>query len=227
MNETPPQISIAPAASQPPTAPSRRPYLQSDRLASLSDSMFGVAMTLLATTLIPRVQTLHGSAGDILSGLADQLGGVVLSFAIAANYWVSQQRRLAMMTHVSVHETMLHLLFLFLIILLPLTTTLSNHRPLSSGVAVIFAVHGSLIALLNFGLWVEAHRRRAVHGELLGSVMLVIVFGLSVGVAVFRPVQTPWLWSAGFAIPFLAPLLVRLPAALRRRRKAARPQPAL
>ncbi len=213
--------------SQPdsPPAPRRRqrPYLQSDRLASLSDTMFGVAMTLLATNLIPRAQTLSGDAGNILAGLSDQLGSVVLSFAIAANYWVSQQRRLAMMTTVSVHEAVLHLLFLFLIILLPLATTLSSHRPLTAGVAVIFAVHATLIALLNLSLWVEAHRRRTAQGELLGAVMLLAVFGLSIGLAVFRPTKTPWLWSTAFAVPFLAPLLVRLPAALRRRAKPAPP----
>lgn len=217
----------APPASEalPSLSWRHRSYLQSDRLASLSDSMFGVAMTLLATTLIPRAQSLTGTAGDILAGLSDQIGSVVLSFAIAANYWVSQQRRLSMMITVSVHEAALHLLFLFLIILLPLTTTLSSHRPLTPGPAVIFAVHATLIALLNLGLWVEAHRRRAVHAELLGAVMLLVLFALSIGVAVFRPTQTPWLWSAGFAVPFLAPLLVRLPAALRRL-KATRPHPA-
>ncbi len=211
-----------PAATE---LPRHRPYLQSDRLASLSDSMFGVAMTLLATTLIPRVPSLTGSAGDILASLSAPLGSVVLSFAIAANYWVSQQRRLAMMTTLGVHEAVLHLLFLFFIILLPLSTSLSSHRPLSSGVAVIFAVHATLIAVLNLGLWVEAHRRRAAHGELFGSVMLVVLFSLSVGVAVFRPAEAPWLWSAAFAVPVLSPLLVRLPAALRRRRAERRARP--
>jgi uncharacterized membrane protein len=71
-------------------------FLSSDRLASLSDTMFGVAMTLLATTLIPSVQTLAGSALDMLRAISEPLTAVALSFAISGAYWISQQCRLAM-----------------------------------------------------------------------------------------------------------------------------------
>ena len=36
-------------------------FLSSDRLASLSDTVFGVAMTLVVTTLLPSIQAHQGS----------------------------------------------------------------------------------------------------------------------------------------------------------------------
>src|SRR5690349_15707925 len=102
--------------------------LSSDRLASLSDTMFGVAMTLLATTLIPSVQTLTGSALDMLRGLREQLVAVALSFAISGAYWMAHQRRLAMTRSVSTGRARLHLVFLFLIVLLPISTSFYGYR---------------------------------------------------------------------------------------------------
>jgi hypothetical protein len=56
-------------------------FLSPDRLASLSDTMFGVAMTLFATTLVPYVETYKGSPLDMLSDKSGHLGAVVLRFA--------------------------------------------------------------------------------------------------------------------------------------------------
>jgi hypothetical protein len=70
-------------------------FVSADRLAGLADGMFGVAMTLLSTTLIVPVQTLAGSA-LMLHHISGALFVVALSFAICGTYWVLQQRQLAM-----------------------------------------------------------------------------------------------------------------------------------
>ncbi len=99
-------------------------FLSSGRLASLSDTMFGVAMTLVATTLLPSIQAHKGSVLDMFPAMNGELFTVVLSFAISARYWVSQQQRLAMTGFVTPHQTRLHLVFLFLIVLVPISTSL-------------------------------------------------------------------------------------------------------
>lgn len=99
-------------------------FLSSDRLASLSDTMFGVAMTLVATTLLPSVEAHRGSLLAMWRDMHGMLVSVVLSFAIAARYWVSQHQRLAMTASVTPFQTLLHLVFLFLIVLIPITTSL-------------------------------------------------------------------------------------------------------
>jgi uncharacterized membrane protein len=65
-------------------------FLSSDRFVSLSDTIFGVAMTLLATTLLPSIETVKGSAIEILRHMSWELVAVVLSFAISGSYWVVQ-----------------------------------------------------------------------------------------------------------------------------------------
>jgi uncharacterized membrane protein len=64
-------------------------FLSSDRLANLSDTIFAVAMTLAATTLLPSVEAHKGAILDILRDRSGELVTVVLSFAISARYWVS------------------------------------------------------------------------------------------------------------------------------------------
>ena len=80
-------------------------FLSSDRLASLSDTMFGVAMTLVATTLLPSIEAHKGSVHDHVARTTGELVSVVFSFAISAINWVSQQQRLAMTGSVTPRQT--------------------------------------------------------------------------------------------------------------------------
>ena len=104
--------------------PARLPLLTGERLASLSDTMFGDSMTLLATTLVPDIEVLKGSAADMIRTLSEPLMGVVLSHAVADIYWTSQQRRLTMTKVLHDWQTLLPLVLLFVIGLLPISTGL-------------------------------------------------------------------------------------------------------
>jgi uncharacterized membrane protein len=52
----------------------------------------------------------------------------VLSFAVSAIYWISQQQRLAMSRSVTMAQARLHLVFLFLIVLVPISTSFPTWR---------------------------------------------------------------------------------------------------
>jgi hypothetical protein len=41
-------------------------FLSSDRMIGLSDTIFGVAMTLQASTLLASIRTLKGNADDVI-----------------------------------------------------------------------------------------------------------------------------------------------------------------
>ncbi len=103
-------------------------YLSADRLASLNDTMFGVAMTLVVTTLPPPIQAYKRSAIDLFSRMDGELGTGVLSFVISVRRWVSQQQRLAMTSVVTPLQLRQHLMFLFLIVLVPISTSLHHRR---------------------------------------------------------------------------------------------------
>lgn len=186
-------------------------FLSSDRLASLSDTMFGVAMTLLATSLLPAAESLKGSALEMLATISGGLGAVVLSFAISAAYWVSQQRRLAMTASVTPWQTVLHLVFLLLIVLVPLTTGLpgaGGSNP-SKATVLIYGAHLALIALVNLLLWIEVHRLVAAHGEIARSGLSLAVFIVALVVGSMRPAFAQYLWFSVFPMALLGRSLTR------------------
>jgi len=185
--------------------------LSADRLASLSDTMFGVAMTLVATTLVPAIQAHRGSVLDMLPAMQGELITVVLSFAISGRYWISQQHRLAMTAEVTPRQTLLHLVFLFLVILVPITTSLPG---LGGAGAVrdsvlIYGGHLALIALLNLLLWVEVHRNAAAHQQVLRSGLAFVVFVVALPVGDVWPDLTLYIWLTALAAPALSRVLAR------------------
>lgn len=184
-------------------------FLSSSRLASLSDTVFGVAMTLLATTLVPSVQALTGSALDMVRAMSAQLSAVVLSFAIAGAYWMSHQRRLAMTRSVTPLQTRLHLVYLFFIVLLPISTSLFGRNDATRAVITIYGAHLVLIGLMNLLLWVEVHRHAVAHAWIVGSSLVLVLFVTGLIVGQVRPVLAEYFWFAGFAEPLLRRPLVR------------------
>jgi uncharacterized membrane protein len=186
-------------------------FLSSDRLASLSDTMFGVAMTLVATTLLPSVEAHKGSIFDMLRDMNAEFLSVVLSFAISARYWVSQQQRLAMTASVTPRQTWLHLIFLFLIVLVPISTSLGGLA--GSGAirdsVMIYGAHLTLIALVNLLLWIEVRRGAVAHLQIVRSSLALALFVVALAVGAMRPDLALYLWIAVLATPLLSRPLAR------------------
>jgi Endosomal/lysosomal potassium channel TMEM175 len=88
-------------------------------------------MTLVVATLLPSIQAQKGTVFGLLSAIRGQLATVVISFAISARFWVSQQQRLAIASSITPPQIRLHLAFLFLIVLVPVSTSLDG--PTGSG----------------------------------------------------------------------------------------------
>jgi uncharacterized membrane protein len=98
-----------------------------ERLAALSDGIFGVAMTLLLLDLrVPARELIH-SEGDLraaLVGLYPQLLVYLMSFMTLGIFWVGQQTQLNNLTRSDRHLTWMHLAFLFPVTILPFSTRL-------------------------------------------------------------------------------------------------------
>jgi uncharacterized membrane protein len=184
-------------------------FLSSDRMIGLSDTIFGVAMTLQASTLLLSIPTLKGSVADILEGMRGQSIAVALSFVISGSYWIVQQRRLAMIRSVTPLQTLLHFLFLFLFVLLPFSTGLWGQYGETRPVVVIYGSHLLLIALVNLLLWIDMHRTVAAHAQIVRSSLAVALFVLALLLGSIRPVFAPYLWFGVFATSFIGPNLAR------------------
>jgi hypothetical protein len=186
-----------------PTLRRGLPPIPSDRLASLSDTVFGVAMTLLATTLVPLTDRLSGSALDMMQSLREPLLAVVLSFGISAVYWLSQQRRLALTRLLTRGQTRLHLLFLFLIVLLPISTGLFARVGSTAAAVPIYGGHLTLIAAANLALWIGVHRQAEAWLAVVPAALALAMLGGAFAVGLARPEAAQYFWYAAFAIPFL------------------------
>ena len=95
------------------------------RLEALSNTIFGVAMTLLAYDL-PKASTFTTAPVwiDLVRAYAQPLIALMISFIVAGLFWFSHHRRLAVAPEGSRSEVFLNLIFLLLIILLPVTNGL-------------------------------------------------------------------------------------------------------
>jgi uncharacterized membrane protein len=194
------------------TEPNRDDF-EMRRLESLSNTIFGVAMTLLAYDL-PRAGQFKSLPGwaDLYQLYAARLSGLVLSFIIAGIFWFSHHRRLAQQPYGNRNVVFLNLLFLLSIILLPVINGLYGSYGQSNAVSVLYGLHLTVIATLNAGLWWLINRDGRHHPEFIGSLFPVLVFLPGTLVALFAPQYAPYLWFLAFGGLFVGRLFRTSPA---------------
>jgi len=98
-----------------------------ERLAALSDGLFAVAMTLLVLDLkVPVAQGIKTDQAllSALGGLAPRLVVYLMSFLTLGIFWVGQQTQLSHFARSDRHLTWIHLAFLFVVSLMPFSTSL-------------------------------------------------------------------------------------------------------
>ena len=168
------------------------------RLESLSNTIFGVAMTLLAYNL-PKGQILNG--GPVWSAIwatyQSQIIALLISFLVAGLFWSSHQRRLAYHPHATRPVLYMNLLFLLSIILLPATTGLYGTYGNTRDIVVLYSCHLTAVAGLNGILWLLAGLLRGQPSVAAGMALTTSFFVLATIFALIAP-QTyiaQWLWG--------------------------------
>ncbi|WP_426418894.1 TMEM175 family protein [Bradyrhizobium genosp. A] len=167
------------------------------RLESLSNTIFGVAMTLLANDLPKagefKAMPTWSDLGQLYSG---RLTGLILSFIIAGVFWISHHRRLARQPEAGRHVVLLNLMFLLSIVLLPVTNGLYGNYGMSSAVAVLFGLHLTVIAGLNATLWWLV--MRGFRHQLIAALFPLAVFLPGTLVAAVAPQYATYFWFLAF-----------------------------
>jgi len=178
-------------------------HFEMRRLESLSNTIFGVAMTLLAYDLPKSGQFDHlPTWSDLHQLYAGRVIGFVLSFVIAGIFWFSHQRRLARQPHGTRNIVFLNLLFLLSIVLLPVTNGLDGSYGDSTAVAVLYGLHLTAIAGLNSILWIIIHRQQEHRPEIIGSLFPLFVFVPGTVLALFSPQLAKYIWLLAFGALF-------------------------
>jgi TMEM175 potassium channel family protein len=180
------------------------------RLEALSNTIFGVAMTLLAYDL-PKAARFARAPNwiDLVNAYAQPLIALMISFIVAGLFWFSHHRRLALSPEGSRGEVFLNLIFLLSIIVLPVTNGLYGVYRLDGVVAILYGVHLTVIAALNAILWLLALRGRGDPEVLTTVIVPVFVFVLGTAVATIAPAIAQFIWCMAFAAPLAGRLAAR------------------
>jgi TMEM175 potassium channel family protein len=169
------------------------------RLESLSNTIFGVAMTLLAYDLpkVAEFKTTNPDWSDLGHLYSGKLAALILSFVIAGVFWISHHRRLVRQPEAGRGVVLLNLFFLLSIILLPVTNGLYSNYRLSSAVSVLYGLHLTVIAGLNAWLWCLAVPGARRH-EIAGAVFPMLVLLPGIVVAAIAPEYAQYVWFLAF-----------------------------
>jgi uncharacterized membrane protein len=172
--------------------------LEMRKLEQLSNTIFGVAMTLLAYDLPKAAQFDRlPEWNDLYHVFGGRLAGMALSFIIAGVFWLSHQRRLTRQPMGSRFVVMLNLLFLLSIILLPVTNGLYGNYGMSGAVAVLYGLNLTAIAGVNALLWRLA-LGPGFHPELLAASFPLLLFIPGTIVAAIEPRYAMYFWLFAF-----------------------------
>src|SRR3954451_8662047 len=158
------------------------------RVEALSNTIFGVAMTLLAYDLPKASRFAKAPAWiDLVDTYAQPVIALIISFVVAGVFWLSHHRRLTLAPEGSRGEVFLNLIFLLSIVMLPVTNGLYGVYRLDSVVAASYGVHLTVIAGLNALLWYLALRGRPDPELLATAVFPAIAFVAGTAMAVVAP----------------------------------------
>jgi uncharacterized membrane protein len=185
--------------------PSRPELFEMRRMEALSNTIFGVAMTLLAYQVPKdRFLTSDPTWGDIWQGYGSHLLALLLSFIVAGMFWYSHLRRLAFSPEGSRTEMIVNLLFLLSSIVLPVTTGLFGSYMMSADVSALYGLNLTLISALNTILWLIAALPRRDWVPIIAPAFATSIFVVASIIGLFAPYHTRYIWPLAFVAPILA-----------------------
>jgi uncharacterized membrane protein len=170
-----------------------------ERLAALSDGIFGVAMTLLLLDLTVR-SDIHSEAElrTELLGLMSHLAVYLMSFVTAGIFWVGQQTQLNHLKSSDRHLTWLHLGFLFFVTLLPFSTQLLTKYIFFRTALLCYWANILLLGVMLYACWGWATRAALVNEDMTFEMKAAVCR---------RIIIAQSLYAAGAALCFISTYL--------------------
>jgi uncharacterized membrane protein len=193
-----------------------RPGNVIERLIYFSDAVFAIAITLLALELrMPQLPYGYTDAMilDELRHLLPSLFGFALSFLILATFWLGHVRSFRAVERSSGPFFALNMVFLFLIALIPLPTSMISVAPTLPSAAIAYALVVGAAGFVASLLWIYETRvahlvsdaitpdlaRRVTIRTLVSPIVLVG----SIPVALWDPVFAELLWLTTFPLQLI------------------------
>jgi len=177
-----------------------------ERLAALSDGIFGVAMTLLLLELrVPARELVHNEADlwRALAGLTPQLLVYLMSFITLGIFWVGQQTQLNHLDRSDRHLTWIHLAFLFAVTLLPFSTRLLAEFITYRAALITYWVNLVLLGGSLYVSWGRATRAKLVRDDLSREVQAAICHRIIIAQSLYAFGALLCLMSTSLSIGFI------------------------
>jgi uncharacterized membrane protein len=191
------------------------PGLEFDRLATLSDGVFAIAMTLIVVTIGEPVVS-DARIGNEIARLWPQIFAFFLSFAVLGRYWLVHHEFMSLLTSINQRLLASNLVYLALIAFLPFSTGLLGDHGAVGEVVAIYALNVATISAMEVVMFVIAHKDGLVERPLPGdvyryavleSLLPVAVFVVSIPLAFVHPYAAFACWAS---LLILEPLTARL-----------------
>ncbi len=182
-----------------------------ERLAALSDGIFGVAMTLLLLELHVPERKSVASEHDLwraLLAMSPQLLVYLMSFITLGIFWVGQQTQLNHLARCERHLTWLHLAFLFGVTLLPFSTRLLAEFIVFRVALLAYWLNILLLGAMLYFTWGRATRAHLVKEEISHEVQAAICRRIQIAQALYAFVALLCVISTYVSIGFI--VLVQL-----------------
>ncbi|MFC0682216.1 TMEM175 family protein [Lysobacter korlensis] len=193
--------------------------LEFGRVLSLSDAVFGLAMTLLVVSIAIPPGLSSPVFTQAVVDLLPRVAIMALSFAVAASAWLEHRRLFGRLQRIDSSLQRRNFLLLGLVALIPLPHQILGSYPQEP---LSYVLYATVLAAVNAVMvWLAVHARRrnllrrreadAHRLEIARGVLDIVVFGLSIPLAFLLVGWTPLVWVA------LLPLEVLLRRRMRRR----------
>jgi uncharacterized membrane protein len=198
----------------------RRGTAEFDRGLSFFDAVYGVAITLLITTVhVPGAKSWQSVHALLNSSFGSGFFGFVLSFVVIASFWRLNYRLIGRMSGMSPRIVLANIMCVFFIILIPFTTQAMNSPSLANVplATSLYAVNIGLASLAQSVMYQIATRSSLVKVVstrasqvlvLIEEALLPLVFAISIPIAYAAgPRVAQYSWAS---LLVLLPLLARL-----------------
>lgn len=159
-----------------------------ERLAALSDGIFGVAMTLLAIDLrVPAKELIH-SEHDFwraLLSISPEILIYMMSFLTLGIFWVGQQSQLNHLRRSDVRLTWIHLAFLFAVTLTPFSTkTLAEYTEYRTAL-IEYWLNILIFGVILYASWVYATSAKLLKDDVSADVPVGVRRRIMIGQSLY------------------------------------------
>ncbi len=155
----------------------------SGRILSLTDNIFGFAMTLLVLNfLIPRDLASENIA-DLFLNLWPQFLTYFMSFAVLGTFWVGQHNLLNLTKHVDRKSVWMHIVFASFIVLIPFTTGILRSYYSESIAVFIYGTDVVICGLAAYWFWEHARAAKLIKEDVTPDMISTMKYRIVIPVS--------------------------------------------